>query len=117
MKKVLNKIYEKKVNFETLYEKYGYLENYTEPYVRDVFYRNNMHQIELSNNIKNLEEISTLKQQVITLNKERDEFYEQMINMNKEISKIVNSKSWYITKPFRGIYRLFNKKKQNDNGE
>lgn len=117
MKKVLKKVYEKKVNFETLFEKYGYLSNYTEPYVRDVFYRNNMHQIELSNNIKNLEKISRLTEQISTLSKERDEFYTQMVNMNKEITKIVNSKSWYITKPFRGVYRLFSKKNQNDNRE
>lgn len=117
IKKVLNKVYEKKVDFETLFEKYSYLENYTEPYVRDVFYRNNMHQIELSNNIKNLEQISILDEQVKTLRKERDEFYRKMVDMNSEINKIVNSKSWYVTKPFRRIYRLFSKKNQNNNRE
>ena len=114
MKKVLNKVYEKEVNYEKLYEKYGYLKNYTEPYVRDVFYRNNMHQIELSNNIKNLQTISMLNEQIANLNKEKDEFHKEMVNMNSEITKIVNSKSWYITKPFRGIYRLFKKNKNNN---
>ncbi len=111
MKNVLNKVYEKKVDFDALFKKYGYLKNYTEPYVRDVFYRNNMHQIELSNNINNLSIISSLKEQVKSLTKEKDEFYKQMTEMNNEITKIVNSKSWYVTKPFRGIYRLFSKKK------
>lgn len=111
MKNILKKVYEKQVDFDSLYKKYGYLKNYTEAYVRDVFYRNNMHQIELSNNINNLEKISFLNKQVEDLNKEKDNFYKQMVEMNNEITKITNSKSWHLTKIFRGIYRVFNKKK------
>ena len=69
-----------------------------------------MHQIELSNNIKNLETILFLNEQIKNLNKDKDEIYMQMTDMNNEITRIINSKSWNITKPFRKIYRLFIKK-------